>query len=325
MNKKIWTNIIVLVVIALVLLGGFLFNKARRSSVPEESRIVVPFPEQKAVETSPEIVVPEEEKIVILATVNGTPITSEELDREWETLPSQYRDVFHEDKEEFLNQLITEKILLQEAERQGLENEKEVQEKIEKDTEHRKEILIQELIQSIAKGVQVSPEEIRKLYEELKKEILDEPFEEVKDQLKVYLLQQKTKEKLEAWVEELKSKAKITRNGEWIKAQRMARTKNPLDDALKKDRPVLADFGRGVCIPCKQMKPVLEELAIEYEEEVSILIIEIDEYPALTERHHIRLIPTQIFFDAEGNEVYRHEGFMSKEAIKEKLKEIGVK
>ncbi len=325
MNKKIWTNIIVLVVIALVLLGGFLFNKARRSVIPEESRIVAPFPEQKAVETSPEIVVPEEEKIVILATVNGTPITSEELDREWEILPSQYRDVFHEDKEEFLNQLITEKILLQEAERQGLENEKEVQEKIEKDTEHRKEILIQELIQSIAKGVQVSPEEIRKLYEELKKEILDEPFEEVKDQLKVYLLQQKTEEKLEAWVEELKSKAKITRNGEWINAQRIARTKNPLDDALKKDRPVLADFGRGVCIPCKQMKPVLEELAIEYEGKVSILIIEIDEYPALTRRHHIRLIPTQIFFDAEGNEVYRHEGFMSKEAIKEKLKEIGVK
>jgi len=338
MNKKIWTNIIVLVVIALVLLGGFLFNKARRSSVPEESRIVAPFPEQKeqeqldlseeekkAVETSPEIVVPEEEKIVILATVNGTPITSEELDRELETLPSQYWDVFHEDKEEFLNQLITKEILLQEAERQGLENEKEVQEKIEKDKEHRKEILIQELIQSITKGVQVSPEEIRKLYEELKKEIPDKPFQEVKGQLKVYLLQQKTKEELEAWVEGLKSKAKITRNGEWIKAQRMARTKNPLDDALKKDKPVLADFGRGVCIPCKQMKPVLEELAIEYEGKVSTLIIEIDEYPALTRRHHIRLIPTQIFFDAEGNEVYRHEGFMSKEAIKEKLKQIGVK
>ena len=300
MNKKIWTNIIVLVVIALVLSGGFLFNKARRSSIPEESRIVAPFPEQteqepldlseeekKAVETSPAIVVLEEEKIIILATVNGTPITSEELDRELETLPSQYWDVFHEDKEEFLNQLITEKILLQEAERQGLENEKEVQEKIEKDKERRKEILIQELIQSITKGVQVSPEEIRKFYEELKEEIPDTPFQEVEDQLQVYLLQQKTEEKLDVWLEELKSKTKITRNGEWIKAQQMARMKNPLDDALKRDRPVLADFGRGICIPCKQMKPLLEELAIEYEGKISILIIEIDEYPALTERHYI--------------------------------------
>lgn len=143
--------------------------------------------------------------------------------------------------------------------------------------------------------------------------------------MKVYLLQQRKKKKLEAWIEELKSEAKITRNKEWLKAQRMAKMKNPLDEALKKGKPVLADFGRGVYIPCKQMKPVLEELAAEYKEKTSILIIEIDEHPALTRRHHVRLIPTQIFFDAQGKEIYRHEGFMSKKAIKEKFKDIGVK
>lgn len=79
MNKKIWTKIAVLAVIALVLLGGFLFNKARRSSIPEESRIVSPAPEQKSQEkvslprkggkvseSSPKVVVPEEKKMVIL-------------------------------------------------------------------------------------------------------------------------------------------------------------------------------------------------------------------------------------------------------------------
>lgn len=338
MNKKIWANIIVLVVIALVLLGGFLFNKARQSSIPEESRVVTPAPEQKsqkemdlpkkeeeAVETYPEIVAPEKKERVILAKVNGRIITSEALDRELATLPVQYKRIFEEDKEEFLNQLITKEILLQEAERQGLENEKEVREKIEADKEHRKEILIQELIQGITGEVEVSQKEIRKLYGELKSEMPGKSFQEVKAQLKVYLLQQRRKEKLEARIEELKSKAKITRNEEWLKAQRMAKMKNPLDEALKKGKPVLADFGRGVCIPCKQMKPVLEELAAEYKEKTSILIIEIDEYPALTRRHHIRLIPTQIFFDAQGKEIYRHEGFLSKKAIKEKFKDMGVK
>jgi len=328
----------VLVVIALVVLGGFLFNKARQSSIPEESRIVAPTPEQKshkemdlpkkeekALETSPEIVTPEEKKIVILAQVNGGTITSEGFDRELEGFPVQYREIFEHNKEELLNQLIIKEILFQESERQGLENEKEVQEKIEKDKERRKEILIQELIQGITEEVEVSPQEIRKLYQELKSEIPGKSFQEVKAQLKVYLLQQRRKEKLEAWIEELKSKAKITRNEEWLKAQRMAKMKNPLDEALKKGKPVLADFGRGVCIPCKQMKPVLEELAAEYKEKTSILIIEIDEHPALTRRHHIRLIPTQIFFDAQGEEIYRHEGFMSKKAIKEKFKDIGVK
>jgi len=338
MNKKIWTNIIVLVVIALVLLGGFLFNKARQSSVPDESRIVAPVPEQKSQkemdlpkkegevsEFPSKVVIPEDKKMVILAKVNGKIITSEAFDQELANLSAQYREIFEHDKEELLNQLITREILLQEAERQGLENEKEVQEKIEKDKERRKEILIQELIQGITEEVEVSPQEIRKLYQELKSEIPGKSFQEVKAQLKVYLLQQRRKEKLEAWIEELKSKAKITRNEEWLKAQRMAKMKNPLDEALKKGKPVLADFGRGVCIPCKQMKPVLEELAAEYKEKTSILIIEIDEHPALTRRHHIRLIPTQIFFDAQGKEIYRHEGFMSKKAIKEKFKDMGVK
>jgi thioredoxin 1 len=126
-------------------------------------------------------------------------------------------------------------------------------------------------------------------------------------------------------IEELRSTARITRNEEWLKTQRLATTDNPLDEALKKGRPVLADFGRGVCIPCKQMKPILEELASEYEGKASILVIEIDDYRALTRRYSIRLIPTQIFFDAQRKEVYRHEGFMSKESIEEKLEEMGVK
>lgn len=131
--------------------------------------------------------------------------------------------------------------------------------------------------------------------------------------------------KLGEEIEELRSTARITRNEEWLKTQRLATTDNPLDQAFKKGGPVLADFGRGVCIPCKQMEPILEELAAEYKGKASILIIEIDDYRALTRRYSIRLIPTQIFFDAQRKEVYRHEGFMSKESIKEKLKEMGVK
>ncbi len=131
--------------------------------------------------------------------------------------------------------------------------------------------------------------------------------------------------KLGEKIEELRSTARITKNEEWLETQRLATVDNPIDQAFQKGRPVLADFGRGVCIPCKQMKPILEELASEYEGKASILIIEIDEYRALTRRYSIRLIPTQIFFDAQRKEVYRHEGFMSKESMKEKLEEMGVK
>jgi len=103
------------------------------------------------------------------------------------------------------------------------------------------------------------------------------------------------------------------------------RSYEELDRALATGRPVVADFGRGKCIPCKMMKPILDDLKEEYAGRAEILIIEIDEYPAVTQRVSIRAIPTQIFYDAEGNEAYRHEGFMPRDAIVAELTEMGVK
>ena len=88
--------------------------------------------------------------------------------------------------------------------------------------------------------------------------------------------------------------------------------------------PKLLDFGRGVCIPCKRMAPILKELSEEYKGRVVIKIIEIYEERELTMVNRIRLIPTQIFFDAKNQEVFRHEGFMDKEQIKKIFQKMGV-
>ena len=89
--------------------------------------------------------------------------------------------------------------------------------------------------------------------------------------------------------------------------------------------PKLLDFGRGICIPCKTMAPILQELSEEYKGRVIIKIIEIDQEPGLTRANRIRLIPTQIFFDSKNEEIYRHEGFMGKDQIKEVFRQMGVK
>ena len=88
--------------------------------------------------------------------------------------------------------------------------------------------------------------------------------------------------------------------------------------------PKLLDFGRGKCIPCKAMAPILKELSEEYKDRVIIKIIEIDQDPPLTMANRIRLIPTQIFFDSKNKEIFRHEGFMDKEAIKKIFQQMGV-
>ena len=88
--------------------------------------------------------------------------------------------------------------------------------------------------------------------------------------------------------------------------------------------PKLLDFGRGICIPCKKMAPILKELSEEYKGRVIIKIIEIYEERELTEANKIRLIPTQIFFDGKNQEVLRHEGFMSKDDIKKVFQKMGI-
>jgi thioredoxin 1 len=96
-------------------------------------------------------------------------------------------------------------------------------------------------------------------------------------------------------------------------------------DVVQSPLPKLLDFGRGKCIPCKKMAPILKELSEEYKDRAIIRIIEIDQEADLTKANRIRLIPTQIFFDTKNKEVLRHGGFMDKEAIKKVFDKMGVK
>jgi len=98
----------------------------------------------------------------------------------------------------------------------------------------------------------------------------------------------------------------------------------PLEQALSSGKPTLAEFGRGLCIPCKQMKPILEELAMEYEGKLNVVIVEVDDHMDQTRQYGIMAIPTQIFFDSSGNEVTSHVGFLPKEEIITQLENMGI-
>jgi thiol-disulfide isomerase/thioredoxin len=92
-----------------------------------------------------------------------------------------------------------------------------------------------------------------------------------------------------------------------------------------KNLPLLLDFGRGLCIPCKMMKPILEEVAREYDGKLLVKILEIDQYQDLMKQFRIHLIPTQIFIDSKGKVFHRHEGFMDKASVVVVLNQMGVK
>ena len=95
--------------------------------------------------------------------------------------------------------------------------------------------------------------------------------------------------------------------------------------AAKAPLPRLIDLGADKCIPCKMMAPILAELSKEYAGQLDVVFIDVwknrDEGP----RYGIQVIPMQIFFDAKGKELFRHEGFIAKKDILAKWAELGVK
>jgi thioredoxin 1 len=95
-------------------------------------------------------------------------------------------------------------------------------------------------------------------------------------------------------------------------------------DVLSKALPRLVDLGADKCIPCKMMAPILVELKSEYDGRLIVDFIDVWKNPDEGPKYGIKLIPTQIFFDASGKELFRHEGFISKEDILAKWKEFGV-
>jgi thioredoxin 1 len=97
-----------------------------------------------------------------------------------------------------------------------------------------------------------------------------------------------------------------------------------LTEALKNGKPTLAEFGRGTCIPCKQMKPILEDLAVQYQDKLNVPIVSIDDYSQLTSYYKVMAIPTQIGFDSNGKEVFRHVGFWAKNQIIPELRKLGL-
>ena len=85
--------------------------------------------------------------------------------------------------------------------------------------------------------------------------------------------------------------------------------------------PKLIDLGADKCIPCKKMAPLLVELRADYAGLVDVVFIDVWKDKDAGEPYHLRLIPTQVFLDREGKEVFRHEGFFPREEIEKVFKE----
>ncbi len=86
----------------------------------------------------------------------------------------------------------------------------------------------------------------------------------------------------------------------------------------------MIDLGAKKCIPCKMMAPILEKLKKVYDGKAAIVFIDVWKNRGQAKRFGIQYIPTQIFFNSDGKEIYRHVGFMGEKDIIAQLQKMGV-
>ncbi len=262
---------------------------------------------------------PERQK---LAMINDRKITVAQFDRELAKIPAPFQEVFREEPKQYLEQIIMKEVLLQEANRLGVKADPAA-----KGEEAEMSVVQNLLKKEVFDKVEVDPKEIEELYKQHKEQMGKKSLNEVAPMIDAAIREAKGKEKTEEYIASLKNKAKIEVDEKQLQNVTAlpppTNTKEQFVEAMKSGKPVLVDFGANSCMPCRQIRPILKELEKEYAEKARILIIDVYKYQDLAKEYKVQLIPTLVFFDKGGKEVFRHVGAWDKASIMNKLKEAG--
>ncbi|MCX5906296.1 MAG: thioredoxin domain-containing protein [Deltaproteobacteria bacterium] len=262
---------------------------------------------------------PERQK---LAVINDRVITVAQFNRELDKIPAPYQDMLREDPKQLLEQLTMKEIMLQEAKRLGLKSDAPVL------TPEAEAALLNNLLQKeVLDKVKVTPEEVDELMRQHKGQVDKKAIKEMTALAENLIREAKGNEKIEEYVASLKNKSKVeiqeSRLQEIARPPASTHTVEDFQKAIKSGKPVLVDFGSNSCIPCRQIRPILKELGQEYSGKAQILVVDVYKYKDLAKEFRVQMIPTLIFFDSSGKEVFRHMGAWDKASIVGKLKEAG--
>jgi len=266
-----------------------------------------------------------------LAAVNGEKIPVARFQEELGKIDPAARELVKENPGKLLDVIVNRTLLLQQAKKEGGAAPKggsATPPAAGQDAETA--TIMAYLDKKMAAVPPVAPEEIERIYEAYKDQLGGRKKEEAVPLIKQMIEQQRQGEEAEKLIADLRKGAKIDVNQKEL--QKLAvvppgmETQSEADfrKALTGGKPMVVDFGSNSCIPCRQLRPVLQKIRKDYTGKLEVLIIDIRNNQKLASDYQIQVIPTVVFFDPAGKEVFRHQGFMSEEKVKEQLAKMGV-
>ncbi|HUU29878.1 MAG TPA: thioredoxin family protein [archaeon] len=245
-------------------------------------------------------------------------VTSQKLNEEIVKAPQEMRGQLRKNQFFLLEQLVAKDLLLHAAKQKAASTQEDNSEKAETE-------IIQNYFKALVDQTKVTDQEVTSFYSENKDMFGGATLDQVKEQLKYYVLQQKQQEVLNEHIRSLGKRVPIVISASWIREQATLARNNPVDRARMSGNPSLVDFGASGCRPCDMMTPILADLKKKYEGKLNVLFVHVQEEQILAARYGIQSIPVQVFFDRNGKEVYRHTGFFPQIEIEKKIAEMGAK
>lgn len=259
----------------------------------------------------------------VVAEVNREKIFLADYNEFLKEVPETTKMAFAKSPEKLLKHLISRKLLVQEAVKQGLLNQNTDRDISKPQTTEAVQSL---LVSETGEKLKVGEDEIAAFYHQRKQEIGNKPMSEVSESIREFILVRKQKEVLERLIDRLYKKADIRIFKEKLSQVEdtglAPSSKEDLLKAVSSGKPTLVDFGSNRCMPCIQLKPVLKALNDKFRDKVNIVTIDVNQEKDLSRQYRIRVTPTLIFFDSKGKETGRQMGFMNQTAIEKKMKEL---
>ena len=267
----------------------------------------------------------------LLAAVNGEKISVARFQEELGRINPAAWDLVKEDPKKLLDILINRTLLLQQAKKEGVAAPKKGSATPPAAGEDLETATIMAFLgKKMATLPPVAPEDVDRIYEAYKDQMGGRNKEEAAPLIKRMLEQKRQDEETQKLIAGLRKSAKIDVNQKEL--QKLAvvlpgmetQSEGDFRKALTGGKPMVVDFGSNSCIPCRQLRPVLQKIRKDHTGKLEVLIIDVRNNQKLASDYQVQVIPTVVFFDPAGKEVFRHQGFMSEEKVKEQLAKMGV-
>lgn len=238
-----------------------------------------------------------------------------DLEKALEDIPQEVRKEMRSNLFFLLEQKATREILLQEA--LGKDSQ-------ESQTSSDSDKRISEHLEKSVGAIEATDSEVAAFYEENKDMCGGASLDQIKDDLRQYVISQKRQEAVSEYIRTMGQRRDIVLSDAWVESQAAQAKNNPVDKARSSERPSLVDFGSTGCRPCDMMAPILETLKTKYAGKMNVEFVHIREQQVLAARYGIQSIPVQILFDKTGKEIWRHTGFIPQTEIEAEIAKLGM-